>query len=109
MEELKEILHIIAGLPSLTVWVLVGFLVYKLAVIGSIYGTIRFGIQQFVVWRASTVSRPFKMGSRLIDESVGEALQAQIVRLCSMTGYIHHSDVVRLQRAIDAALEKEKK
>lgn len=109
MEELKEILHIIAGLPSLTVWVLVGFLVYKLAVIGSIYGTIRFGIQQFVVWRTSTMSRPFKMGSRLIDQGVGEALQSQIVRLCSTTGYIHHSDVVRLQRAIDAMLEKEKK
>ncbi len=109
MEELKEILHIIAGLPSLTVWVLVGFLVYKLAVIGSIYGTIRFAIQQFVVWRAASLSRPFKMGSRMIDESVSEALQGQIVRLCSVTGYVHHSDVVRLQRAIDAMLEKEKK
>lgn len=109
MEELKEILHMIAGLPSLTVWVLVGFLVYKLAVIGSIYGTIRFAIQQFVVWRAASMSRPFRMGSRMISEEVGEALQVQILRLTSTTGYIHHSDVVRLQRAIDAALEKEKK
>lgn len=109
MEELKEILHIIAGLPSLTVWVLVGFLVYKLAVIGSVYGTIRFGIQQFVVWRASSNTRTFRMGSRLIDEAASEALQGQIVRLASNTGYIHHSDVIRLQRAIDAMLEKEKK
>ena len=109
MEELKDLIHAVAGLPTLTVWILVGYLIYKLAVIGSMYGVIRYAIQQFVVWRTQSFIRPFRMGSRLIDESVGEMLQTQIYRLCSSTGYIHASDVLRLQRAIDVMLEKEGK
>lgn len=109
MEELKEILHAIAGLPTITVWILVGYLVYKLAIVGSVYGTIRYGIYQFVQWRTVAVSRPFRMGSRLIDEAVAESLQVQIARLTSSTGYIHGSDVVRLKQAIDALLAKEEK
>jgi len=108
MDELKDLIQAIAGLPTLTVWILVGYLIYKLAVVGSIYGLIRFGIAQFVVWRVTPPTTRFKMGSKMIDESVGEGLQAQINRLCSHTGYIHSSDVVRLQRAIDALLEKER-
>ena len=41
MEELKLLIEAIAGLPTITLWVLVGYLVYKLAVVGSIYGVIR--------------------------------------------------------------------
>ena len=53
MEELKLLIEAIAGLPTITLWVLVGYLVYKLAVVGSIYGVIRFGIEKFVQWRTT--------------------------------------------------------
>lgn len=46
MDELKLIIEAIAGLPTVMVWVLLGYLVYKLAVIGSIYGLIRFIAQK---------------------------------------------------------------
>jgi hypothetical protein len=109
MEELKDLIHAIAGLPTLTVWILVGYLVYKLAIVGSMYGVIRYAIQQFVVWRTGAMTRQFKMGSRMIDESVAELVQTQIIRLCSGTGYIHASDAMRLKKAIDLMFETEAK
>ena len=35
MDELKTLIEAVAGLPTLTLWVLVGYLVYKLAIVGS--------------------------------------------------------------------------
>ena len=46
MDELKLIIEAIAGLPTITVWVLFGYLVYKLAVVGSVYGLIRFAVEK---------------------------------------------------------------
>lgn len=46
MDELKLIIEAIAGLPTIMVWVLLGYLVYKLAVVGSIYGLIKFTVQK---------------------------------------------------------------
>jgi hypothetical protein len=53
MEELKLLIEAVAGLPTITLWVLVGYLIYKLAVIGSVYGVIRFGIEKFVQWKTT--------------------------------------------------------
>lgn len=103
MEELKELISAIAGLPTLTVWILVGYLVYKLAVVGSVYGVVRYGIEKFVEWRITPQTLQYKIGSKLIDESVAEQLQLQIARLSveSSYGYIHSSDVGRLKQALD--------
>lgn len=37
---LKTLIEMVAGLPLLSVWVLAGFLAYKLAIVGSIYGVL---------------------------------------------------------------------
>ena len=44
-EELKTIVDMIAHLPTPAVWVLAGLLLYKLAIIRSIYGFLRFAIE----------------------------------------------------------------
>lgn len=46
LDELKLIIEAIAGLPTIMVWVLLGYLVYKMAVIGSIYRLIKFTVQK---------------------------------------------------------------
>ena len=46
MEELKELVTMLKDTPTFVLWVLCGYLVYKLAVIGSIYGLIRFAIDK---------------------------------------------------------------
>ena len=104
MEELKLLVATVAGLPTLTVWVLCGYLVYKLTIIGSLYGVIRFGILKFVEWRTMPAPMPapiqYKMGALTINEDVALALSAQLQRL-SKTGYIHTSDVAKLRAAMD--------
>ena len=44
MDELKLLIEMVANLPSLAIWVLLGYLVYKIVVIGSIYGVLRLAI-----------------------------------------------------------------
>lgn len=50
LDELKLIIEAIAGLPTVMVWVLCGYLIYKLAVIGSVYGLIRLAINKAHEW-----------------------------------------------------------
>ena len=42
MNELKELISAIAGLPHLAIWAIAIFYGYKVVVIGSIYGVIRY-------------------------------------------------------------------
>ena len=48
MEELKLLVESIAGLPDLAIWVVAMYFVFKLVIVGSIYGVIRF--VTFKVW-----------------------------------------------------------
>ena len=50
MEELKLLIEMVANLPALAVWVLVGYLLYKVAIVGSIYGVIRLAIAKLHDW-----------------------------------------------------------
>lgn len=104
MDELKLLIEMVAHLPSLMVWVLVGYLVYKVAVIGSIYGVIRLLICKVHDWK--TQPRPMKIGAKVIDEATADALQVQLLRLNRIGNYIHMSDVLALSQALDAHLAK---
>lgn len=103
MEELKLLIEMVANLPTLAVWVLVGYLAYKVVVVGSIYGMIRLLIVKVHDWK--TQPTVFKVGAKAIDEATAEALQAQIARVCS-TNYYHMSDVQKLREALDAKLKQ---
>lgn len=46
MEELKQLVELILKLPNTALWILAGFLLYKLSIVGSIYGVIRFAIEK---------------------------------------------------------------
>jgi hypothetical protein len=46
MEELKLLIGMVADLPSMALWVVAFFFVYKVSIIGSIYGVFRLSIQR---------------------------------------------------------------
>lgn len=100
MDELKLLIDLVSNLPAMAVWVLVGFYAYKVIVIGSIYGLIRFTILKTHDWLVTPKQVDFKMNGLPISEAVSLSLAAQISRIAT-GGYIHASDVAKLARAID--------
>lgn len=105
MEELKLLISMVNDLPALATWVLVGYLIYKITIIGSIYGVIRLLIVKIhdVLKVRKSVVKPDEI--LCIDETVHAALIMQINRL-KTTIFIHASDVQELAKAIDKMQEK---
>lgn len=105
MEELKSLIEMVAGLPNVVLWVLIGYLVYKLVVVGSIYATIRLAIVQFVsaysANRNKVVTTEWKWGDFRIIDNAEPLLRELIQQSMKSTGnYLHRSDVERIQFAI---------
>ena len=113
IDELKLLIEAVAGLPTLTVWVLVGFLTYKLAVIGSIYGLIRFTVEKVhhFMTHEQVVREEYSIGGFAVNKDVAMSITGQLVRLIKSGSfqYVHQSDVVRLARAIDLLEAEEAK
>lgn len=105
MEELKLLISMVNDLPALATWVLVGYLIYKITVIGSIYGVIRLLIVKMhdVLMDRKAIVKPGEIPC--IDDTVHAALIIQCNRL-KTTRYIHSSDVQNLANAIDKMQEK---
>lgn len=99
MDELQLLVQTVAGLPTLTIYVLCGYLIYKLAVIGSIYGVIRYLADKFVEWRNKPPVSNFN--GLFISETTALSFAVQLKRISS-TQYIHESDVQKLKEVIDA-------
>lgn len=113
INELKLIVDAIAGLPAIMVWVLLGYLVYKLAVVGSIYALIRFCIEKAhhaytTRHQIKTVELRATINSMCIcADGSNDALVAELYRLRGKgteipSMYIHRQSVVWLREAIDA-------
>ena len=100
MDELKLLIEMVADLPALTVWVLVGYLAYKLVVVGSIYGVIRLLIEK--AHHALTTKRmtEYYLGDITITDNVAAELRTQLRRL-TPHNYIHASHVAWLKEQLD--------
>lgn len=118
LDELKLLIEAIAGLPSLMIWVLVGFLAYKLAVVGSIYGVIRFVADHLFDYLKTKKTREveYKEIRPMLDgiciKAETERLIAQLHRIRGkglniQSDYIHSSSVDWLRDAIDKKIEAE--
>lgn len=103
MEELKILIDMVAHLPQMALWVLIGFLGYKLAVLGSIYGTLRLLIVKLHDWLTGPKRVEMTLGDLPINPDVHAALMTEIRRLRHATCYIHMSGVQRLRKALDEA------
>lgn len=89
MEEIKLLVEAVAKLPNAALWVLLGYLVYKLSVVGSIYGLIRFAIDKTHSWltKPRIVLYQWKEGVQPIDEEVKNRIINSLEKL-----KIHTSD-----------------
>lgn len=121
MEDLKLLIQMVSNLPSLAVWVLVGYLVYKVAVVGSIYGVLRFAIEKlhsYLVQRkvippeVKTVEVRSMLDGLAIPGLPVEALMIQLRRVVGKnlgikSDYIHGQSVDWLREAIDDKIAKD--
>lgn len=118
MEELKLLIGMVADLPALAIWVLVAFYAYKVMIIGSIYGVIRFAIDRVHSWLTTPKTKLVEVelrgtidGMAITSRGSHLALIAQIERLRGKasggSAYIHESDVRWLRDAIDEKLARE--
>lgn len=115
MEELKMLVDMVAKLPAMALWVLVGFWAYKVIVVGSVYGVIRLAINKL---HSALTKQDVQVRLMLDGECISgtkEGLMAQLGRIktrkegawCS--SYIHQSDVDWLREAISEKLERDGK
>lgn len=114
MDELKMLIDMVAALPAMAMWVLVGFFAYKVVVVGSIYGLVRFVVDKLHSWLTGP-PRPEPPGPPIqVDGLVGgisitgcaPAIIEQIKRIRGKglnihSPYIHSQSVDWLREAID--------
>lgn len=114
MNELKLLIQLVSELPAMAIWVLVGFYAYKVIIVGSIYGVIRFGIDRLHSWLTTPKHRLERVdisgvlnGTTITNDGSHEALIAQLNRIRGKglginSTFIHHRSVEWLREAIDA-------
>ena len=108
MEELKILVEMVSNLPTMAVWVLCGYLIYKVAIIGSVYGLIRFFIEKTHSWLTTEKTVKWNLDGISINNVVKHRLVNQLQRIKSTT-YLHNSDIDILENALNEYLSKQKK
>ena len=111
MEELKQLIDLVLKLPAMALWVLAGYLVYKLAVVGSIYATIRFCVDKLHSWavRKKEVYHLYKWreGVDPISEEVKDSIINSLSRLNafhrvgSTSTYFHADAAKTLEKIVN--------
>lgn len=114
LEEIGELVKIIAGLPHLAIWALCGYLIYKLAVIGSVYGVIRMAIDKAhsVLTQPKIVESKVKFRNlTIISEEAVERLMIKVIDRPSnrikSPGWFSSFEVEWLESAIREKIERE--
>jgi hypothetical protein len=118
MEELKLLVEMVASLPSMALWVVAFFFAYKVCIVGSIYGVIRFCVARLHDWAVQKKAAPAPIeqeinlrdklhGITITSDSTLTELLAQIRRVTGKainidSKYIHGASVDWLRDAIDA-------
>lgn len=115
MEELQAIVEMIAKLPQTALWVLIGFWTYKVVVVGSIYGLIRFAIDKLHSWLTTPKHELIQVRPMLDKITITGDLNnlidqlRRLVRKEDRFSFIHDSDIQWLKAAIDEKMAKDGK
>ena len=117
MEELQLLVGMVSELPSMALWVIAFFFVYKVVIVGSIWGVIKLAIVKAHAWattpkhKLEIVDIVAKMNEITVDSPY--KLITQIERLKGIKSfsntYIRADDVKWLEEAIDEKLINDKK
>lgn len=117
-EEIRELVDILKETPQYVIWILAGFMAYKMFILGSIYGLIRLAIIKVHDWlvkpKHELVALEYKDQIRGLLISTSEKPAADTLRRIksrkgrmSSTDYLHDDDLQWLEAAIDEKLIKE--
>lgn len=130
MEELKMLVEMLAETPKAVLWVAAGFMVYKLAVMGSIVGSLlaafKLAVTKYHDYKTTPQTELVRKDSvirSLVISAEFDYLVDQLERLKSVRSfsssryqestrrhnYIHDSDIDWLREAIDAKLVEDQK
>lgn len=119
MEELKMLVDMVAKLPAMALWVLIGFWAYKVIVVGSIYGLIRFCVDKLYLWLTTPKHtlevknvqvRPILDGLAIegqLDALVGQLHRVRLHTQAPHLSYMHGDAVDWLRQAIDDKIVKD--
>jgi hypothetical protein len=101
IDELRDLLKIIGDVPVYALWLALGFLVYKLATIGSIYAVIRLLIDKgHDAYTAPKVVK-WDLDGIVINDAVKHSLSGVLARLTAEKTYLRMEDIALLSDAID--------
>lgn len=100
IEELKLLLDQMKNVPDVALWILGGFLLYKLVTYMSATGAIVYIVKQICSTILGWKNQPRKVsyGRLIIDEETETDLQ-DLIRSIRSTAYVHNSDVRELRKA----------
>lgn len=102
MDELKLLIEMVANLPQMALWVLVGFWAYKVIVIGSIYGLVRFIV--LYIYRMYTTGKVKDGICRIESITMGDCVLSDLIvqiKRTSNRSFIYEEHVEWLKQAID--------
>lgn len=123
MEELRLLVEMVADLPHMALWVVAAFFVYKVIVVGSIYGVIRFvAAGLFIVakdWIAQGPATKIirtKEGFDFVNEDAIDQMKGLMRKVSTdensgvyFRSQIFPSDISELKKAWEFYLDEKKK
>lgn len=111
MEEIKLLVEAVAKLPNAALWVLLGYLVYKLAVVGSIYGVIKFAVDKLhaayiIKHQPRPIIYAWRDGIDPINQEVKDSIIDSLLRLKNCpsihsTKYVHDNYADTLAKIVN--------
>lgn len=104
MEELKLLIEMVSTLPTMAIWVLVGFFAYKVICVGSIYGVIRLGITKLhdvIVARKVEYKEIRPMIDGICIKAETNALMAQLHRIKQKARILAMAKVIFIPKALN--------
>lgn len=113
LEEIKQILSLVKELPHMVMWVLAGLLFYKVSIIGSIYGLIRFGIEKLhsYLTHEKIITHQWSIDGVIINKECHSLLVGFISSLGTKTiaKYVYSSDIAEMIRLYNVGKDYELK
>ena len=108
MESLALLVDMVKDLPDMAVYLVFAYFVYKLFVVGSVYGLLRFSVDR--LYRAYILPKDVRVKSTVITEKTNKitstkTAQVRLIELleeftASRGGLINGTDISWLQEAI---------
>jgi len=113
LEIIKEAGNILKDLPELAIWILLGILVYKVIIVGSIFGIIKLAINKThsAFLKEKVIKREINFGRHTFINAEAEEYMIGIIDRIIKQGdkpsymyshhYVHLSDLRKITIALD--------